>query len=480
MAAIFDGYEPGGFYDETFADPTTVRPQSAALVEKLSSMAAADVLRRQEAAEKALLSLGITFSVYKDGQGTDRVFPFDIIPRIIAAAEWDRVEQGLRQRIRALNLFLQDIYNDARILADGVIPRNIVEGSRGFLKEMRSFTPPQGIWCHVTGTDLIRHSDGAFYVLEDNLRVPSGVSYVLENREVMKRTFPALFQDLGVRPVYDYPYHLLRMLQRMSSESEPVVAVITPGIYNSAYFEHSFLAQQMGVQLVEGRDLAVVDERLCMRTTRGWRKVDVLYRRIDDVFLDPGVFRPDSVLGVRGLMDVYRRGNLVLANAPGTGVADDKVVYAYVPKFIRYYLSEEPILPNVPTYVCQEEKDRAYVLDHLAELVVKPANEAGGYGLMIGPAVSRAVHKEFAEKIKADPRNYIAQPVMALSRVPTIVGRKVEGRHVDLRPFIIYGEEIYVMPGGLCRVALKRGSLVVNSSQGGGSKDTWVLKRDPA
>ncbi len=479
MAAIFDAYDPGSFFDEMFSAPDQVRAHCIPLVQKLNSLAGADVLRRQAAAEKALLSLGITFSVYKDGQGTDRVFPFDIIPRLIAAAEWERVERGLRQRIQALNLFLDDIYNKARILDDGIVPRNIVEGSRGFLKEMRGCSPPRGIWCHVTGTDLIRHEDGKFYVLEDNLRVPSGVSYVLENREVMKRTFPAVFQDLGVRPVYDYPYHLLRMLQHMSAESDPVVAVITPGIYNSAYFEHSFLAQQMGVQLVEGRDLAVLDDRVCMRTTRGWRKIDVLYRRIDDVFLDPSVFRSDSVLGVQGLMDVYRRGNLVLANAPGTGVADDKVVYAYVPKIIRYYLDEEPILPNVPTYVCQEDEDRAYVLSHLPELVVKPANEAGGYGLMIGPAVSKAVHREFAEKVKADPRNYIAQPVMSLSRVPTIIGRKVEGRHVDLRPFIIYGEEIYVMPGGLCRVALKRGSLVVNSSQGGGSKDTWVLQRDP-
>ena len=480
MASILDGYDPAGFHDEMFEAPGAVRSHCAPLYEKLHSLAGSDVLRRQQAAEKALLSLGITFSVYKDGQGTDRVFPFDIIPRIIDAAEWEHVERGLKQRIQALNLFLTDLYGEGKILKDGIVPRDIVEGSRGFLKEMRGILPPRGVWCHVTGTDLIRHGDGRFYVLEDNIRVPSGVSYVLENREVMKRTFPAVFQDLGVRPVYDYPYHLLRMLQHMSPVSDPVVAVLTPGIYNSAYFEHSFLAQQMGIQLVEGRDLAVVGDRVCMRTTRGWKKVDVLYRRIDDVFIDPAVFRPDSALGVRGLMDVYRKGNLVLANAPGTGVADDKVVYAYVPKIIRYYLDEDAILPSVPTYVCQEEKDRAYVLDHLPELVVKPANEAGGYGLMIGPTASRSMLKDFAGRIAADPRNYIAQPVMALSRVPTIVGRKTEGRHVDLRPFIINGEEIYVMPGGLCRVALKRGSLVVNSSQGGGSKDTWVLGRGPA
>ena len=480
MASILDGYDEGTFYDEMFTGPGQVREHCFPLFEKLNSLLASDVIRRQQAAEKALLSLGITFSVYKDGQGTDRVFPFDILPRIIAAAQWDQVHRGLTQRIRALNLFLDDVYGEAKILKDGIIPRDIVEGSRGFLKQMRGFSPPRGVWCHVTGTDLIRHGDGKFYVLEDNLRVPSGVSYVLENREVMKRTFPAVFQDLGVRPVYDYPYHLLRMLQHMSPEPDPVVAVLTPGIYNSAYFEHSFLAQQMGVQLVEGRDLAVIDDRVRMRTTRGWKRVDVLYRRIDDVFIDPKVFRPDSALGVPGLMDVYRKGNLVLANAPGTGVADDKVVYAYVPKIIRYYLDEDPLIPNVPTYVCQEDEDRAYVLDHLDSLVVKPANEAGGYGLMIGPAASRSMRKDFAKRIQADPRNYIAQPVMALSRVPTIVGRKTEGRHVDLRPFVIYGEEIYVMPGGLCRVALKRGSLVVNSSQGGGSKDTWVLGRDPS
>lgn len=473
--AIFDNYDPGEFYDEVFGAPGEVRPHCVPLAEKLHEMSTSDVLRRQHAAERALLSLGITFSVYKDGKGSDAVFPFDILPRIIPASEWEPVERGLKQRIHALNLFLADIYGPRKILKDKVIPENVVLGSKGYLKELQGFRPPKDVWCHITGSDLIRHSDGQFYVLEDNLRVPSGVSYVLENREVMKRTFPILFQNLGVRPVYDYPYHLLRMLEQSSSEAEPVPAVLTPGIYNSAYFEHSFLAQQMGVQLVEGRDLAVIDDRVCMRTTRGWKRIDVLYRRIDDVFLDPKVFRPDSALGVSGLMDVYRRGKLVLCNAPGTGVADDKVVYAYVPKIIRYYLGEDALLPNVPTYVCQEEEDRRYVLEHLDTLVVKPANEAGGYGLMIGPHASRATRKEFGKKIEADPRNYIAQPVMSLSRVPTIIGRKAEGRHVDLRPFIIYGDEITVMPGGLCRVALKRGSLVVNSSQGGGSKDTWVL-----
>ena len=473
----FDGYDTGGFYDEMFLPDGTPRPEARALVDRIEGLPAGEVLRRHHAAERALLNTGITFAVYGDDQGAERIFPFDIVPRIIPGAAWDPIERGLRQRVEALNRFVDDVYNDRNILRDGVVPADLVESSAGYRPECVGLRPPRGIWCHITGTDLVRDSDGTIYVLEDNLRCPSGVSYVLENRGVMTETFPVVFEGLGVRPVADYPSRLLSMLEYVAPAAmkRPVVAVLTPGMFNSAYFEHSFLAQQMGIQLVEGRDLAVADDRLQMRTTSGFEQVDVLYRRIDDDFLDPTCFRSDSMLGVPGLMDLYRRGRVALVNAPGTGVADDKVVYAYVPQMIRYYLDQDPILPNVPTFLCWHDKDRRHVLDHLAELVVKPANESGGYGMLIGPASTAAERRRFAGLIEAEPRNYIAQPTLALSRVPTRVDDRFEGRHVDLRPYILYGGEIYVLPGGLTRVALKKGSLVVNSSQGGGSKDTWVL-----
>ena len=476
-AMTFDGYDTGGFHDEMFLPGGTPRPEARLLVDRIEGLPGGELLRRHQAAERALLNTGITFAVYGDEEGAERIFPFDIVPRIIPAAAWDPMERGLRQRVEALNHFLDDVYNDRKILRDGVVPADVVESSAGYRPECAGLRPPRGIWCHITGTDLVRDRDGTIYVLEDNLRCPSGVSYVLENRGVMTETFPVVFEGLGVRPVADYPSRLLSMLEYVAPAAmqRPVVAVLTPGMFNSAYFEHSFLARQMGVQLVEGRDLVVADDRLQMRTTSGYEQVDVLYRRIDDDFLDPACFRSDSLLGVPGLMDLYRRGRVALVNAPGTGVADDKAVYAYVPKMIRYYLDQDPILPNVPTFLCWHDKDRRHVLDHLAELVVKPANESGGYGMLIGPASTEAERRRFAGLIEAAPRNYIAQPTLALSRVPTRVGDRFEGRHVDLRPYILYGGEIYVLPGGLTRVALRKGSLVVNSSQGGGSKDTWVL-----
>ncbi|PLX42414.1 MAG: hypothetical protein C0609_09590 [Deltaproteobacteria bacterium] len=477
MVDGFNNYELEGFFDEMLDNSLEARPSALALLEKLDELNWDELKRRQSAAEKALLQAGITFNVYGADGGTERIFPFDIIPRIISAEDWKQIESGLKQRVHALNLFIDDIYHEQRIVKEKVVPEEILKSAGSFREQCVGINPPRGIWCHITGTDLVRDADGRFYVLEDNLRCPSGVSYVLENRQVMKRTFPQVFESSGVRPVSDYSSHLHQTLEYLAPDSvhAPTVGVLTPGIYNSAYFEHSFLAKQMGVDLVEGRDLIVDDGWVMMRTTKGFERVDVLYRRIDDDFIDPRVFRKDSMLGVPGLMEAYRRGRVALANGPGTGVADDKVIYAYVPKIIEFYLGEEAILPNVPTYICWDEKERGYVLDNLDKLVVKAANESGGYGMLVGPHASEAEREEFAGKIKAQPRNYIAQPTLALSRVPTIVGDHFEGRHVDLRPYILYGEDIYVMPGGLTRVALKKGSLVVNSSQGGGSKDTWVL-----
>ncbi len=476
----FDIYDPGvpQFFDELFAAVGQPRPAAAALVEGLRHLKPEDLRKHHDTAQVAMFKLGVTFNVYNDNQGVERVFPFDIIPRIIAAQEWQQLDQGLKQRIAALNHFINDVYGEQRILQDGKVPVEIIHSAPGFLKPCLGLQPPRGVWCHITGTDLVRDRDGSWYVLEDNMRVPSGVSYVLENRRVMKSTFPQILQTLPIQPVDDYPSHLLETLLSLAPPHlvSPTVVVMTPGIFNSAYFEHSFLAQQMGVELVEGRDLVVSDGYLQMRTTKGLRRVDVVYRRIDDDFLDPQAFRPDSLLGVPGLLEVFRAGRVALANAPGTGVADDKVIYAYVPTMIRYYLGEEPLLNNVPTYLCWQDSDRQYVLEHLEELVVKSANEAGGYGMLIGPASSPSERAEFAEKIQANPRNYIAQPTLCLSRVPTLVDGQLEGRHVDLRPYILHrGDEVYVHPGGLTRVALRRGSLVVNSSQGGGSKDTWVL-----
>jgi uncharacterized circularly permuted ATP-grasp superfamily protein len=477
----FNGYQTDGHYDEMFLADGEVRPEAKLLVNRIAGLSEGEFLRRHKAAERALLRMGITFNVYGADEGTERIFPFDIMPRIVSASCWDWIERGLRQRIKTLNLFIDDIYHDQRIVRDGVIPAEIIQSAQGYRPQCAGLDPPSKIWCHITGTDLVRDKDGQIYVLEDNLRCPSGVSYVLENREVMKRTFPVVFDGLAVRPVHDYAGRLLAMLEDVAPGGQwnPNVVVLTPGIYNSAYFEHSFLALQMGVELVEGSDLAVIDGYVHMRTTKGFERVDVIYRRLDDDFLDPKAFRSDSVLGVPGLLDVYKAGRVTLVNAPGTGVADDKVVYAYVPQMVRYYLGEDAIIPNVPTFLCWDKSQRQYVLENMEKLVVKPANESGGYGLLIGPHASAAEIEDFKRRVEANPRNYIAQPTLSLSRVPTLVDDHFEGRHVDLRPYILYGREIYVLPGGLTRVALRKGSLVVNSSQGGGSKDTWVIADVP-
>jgi len=475
----FDDYQTDGFYDEFFEKTGKSRPGASILLNKLGSLPEGELLKRQKETEARLFQMGVTFTVYGNEEGTERIFPFDIIPRIIESGEWDIIENGLKQRIYALNLFINDVYNDQKIIKDGIIPKDLVTSSNGFKQNCTGVNPQKGIWCHITGTDIVRNEDGTFFVLEDNLRCPSGVSYVIENREVLKRTLPRVFEASNVRPVEDYPNQLLEALQYLTPDSmpSPNVVLLTPGQYNSAYFEHSFLARQMGIELVEANDLVVSDGFVYMRTTRGFQKVDVIYRRIDDDFLDPTVFRKDSLLGVPGIMDVYMNGRVALANAPGTGVADDKVVYAYVPRIIKYYLGEEPIIPNVPTYPCWEKKQLKYVMEHLPELVVKPANESGGYGILIGPQASGQQIEEYKKKIVDNPRNFIAQPTLKLSRVPVFLNNHFEGRHVDLRPYIIYGDDIYVLPGGLTRVALKKGSLVVNSSQGGGSKDTWVIDR---
>ncbi len=473
---LFAGYDTGTWFDELFDSEGRPREEARLLIKAIEALPDGEFGRLQESANSALVNLGITFNVYSDGAGIERVLPFDIMPRVVQASEWDRIEAGLRQRIYALNLFLDDVYHEGRILKDGVVPIELVIGAPSYREACRGLDPPKGIWCHVTGTDLVRDGDGQFYVLEDNLRCPSGVSYVLENRRLMKRTFPELFSSSTVRAVDDYPSRLLDVLNYISpNQDAPRAAVLTPGIYNSAYFEHSYLSQQMGIELVEGSDLVTVGDVVHMRTTAGLEPVDVLYRRIDDDFIDPQVFRSDSMLGVPGLMRAYQAGRLALANAPGTGIADDKVIYSFVPEIIRYYLDEDAIIPNVPTYLCWREKDLNHVVENMAELVVKPANESGGYGLLVGPQASTAELDEFRDRVRANPRNYIAQPTLALSRAPVIVDDHFEGRHVDLRPYILYGRDIYVLPGGLTRVALKKGSLVVNSSQGGGSKDTWVL-----
>jgi uncharacterized circularly permuted ATP-grasp superfamily protein len=474
----FAGYQTEGYFDELFGEGGIPREGAALFADRINALPIGELTRRQKAAEAALLQMGITFAVYGDKSGTEKIFPFDIIPRIIEAHDWDHLERGLKQRIAALNLFTQDIYNEQKIIKDRIIPEELIATAKTFRPQLVGFTPPKSIWCHITGTDLVRDTDGQFYVLEDNLRCPSGVSYVLENRELLKRTFPKVFDACRVRPVDDYPHQLLNTLANLAPQGvdDPVIVTLTPGMYNSAYFEHSFLSQQMGIGLVEGRDLVVSDGCVMMRTTTGFRRADVIYRRIDDDFIDPKAFRADSMLGVPGLMDVYKAGRVALANAPGSGIADDKVIYAYVPKIIRYYLGEDAILPNVPTYVCADEKDRRHVLQNIDKMVVKAANESGGYGMLVGPHASKEARADFAVKINASPRNYIAQPMISLSRVPVIVEDHFEGRHVDLRPYVLYGKDIWVLPGGLTRVALKKGSIVVNSSQGGGSKDTWVLE----
>lgn len=464
------------FYDEMYEEDRTLRKHYSSFGAFMENISAKKLNQLQFSADKAQMAMGMTFNVYHDKEGLEKILHLDIIPRIIPGKEWELINRGLKQRIEALNLFLQDIYNDQKILKDKVVPQELILSSKDFLKPCMGLTPPKGIWCHITGTDLVRNNNGEFYILEDNLRCPSGVSYMLESREIIKRAFPDLFNKLGVRPVSDYPTKLLDMLQFLSDKPRPVIGVLTPGVYNSAYFEHSYLAQQMGAELVSGMDLLVKDKKVYMQTTQGLEQIDVLYRRIDDTFLDPRVFNPDSMLGVPGLFDAYKAGNIAMANAPGTGVADDKAVYAYVPKIIKYYLDQDPILHNVPTFLCREEKDRKHVLENISELVVKETNAAGGYGMMIGPKASTQEHEKFRQLIKSNPTNYIAQPTLSLSTVPSIVDNKnIESRHVDLRPYVLYGKEAEVIPGALTRVALKKGSLVVNSSQGGGSKDTWVL-----
>ena len=478
QAAHWDHYDPGEFYDELFSTPGHARQVARRLVAYLRSQSDDEIRERRLAADLAIREMGVSFTVYSEGSNIDRAWPFDIIPRTIPLREWERVAEGLKQRVNALNLFIDDIYNAGRILEDGVVPKDLILGSANYRKACRGVKPKYGVWAHICGSDMVRDADGKFYVLEDNLRVPSGVSYMIENRQVTKRVLPELFEHYSILPVDNYPTQLFEMLSSISPRSlrKPQIVVLTPGIYNSAYFEHSFLAREIGAELVEGTDLFVdTDDCLYMRTIDGLERVDVVYRRVDDLFLDPEVFRKDSVLGVPGILRAWRAGNVGVANAPGAGVADDKVVYAYVPKMIRYYLDEEPIVPNVPTYLCLDEKERDYVLNHLEELVVKPANESGGYGILVGPKSTQAQRDETAASIKKDPRNWIAQPTLALSTAPTLDGSSIEPRHLDLRPFILQGKTTEVTAGGLTRVALKAGSLVVNSSQGGGSKDTWVL-----
>ena len=476
----FDNYNPGDFYDEFFLEPGKSRPEVEKLVNRINSFSKTDLANRRRAANSAFKQMGITFGVYGNTKGLEKIFPFDIVPRIINPRDWDLIERGVKQRVYALNEFIHDIYNDQKILKDGVLPRELVLSSVAYRKECEGLTPPKNVWCHVSGIDLVRDRDGQFYVLEDNLRCPSGVSYVLGNRRVMKQTFPAVFEALPIRPVDDYAGRLAETIRNLIPESivKPNIGILTPGIYNSAYFEHSFLAQQMGEELVEGQDLVVMDGFVYMRTTKGFERVHAIYRRIDDEYLDPTIFNPDSLLGVPGIMQSYREGKVALANAPGAGIADDKAVYSFVPKIIKYYTGEEPILLNVPTYVCEDEKQKQHVIENIEKFVVKTAHGSGGYGMLIGPFSTKKEQKDMIENIQREPRNYIGQPVIQLSRVPVMVMDHFEGRHVDLRPYVLYGKDIYVLPGGLTRVALKKDSLVVNSSQGGGSKDTWVLAED--
>jgi uncharacterized circularly permuted ATP-grasp superfamily protein len=468
-------------FDELVAPDGSPRPAAVALVEHLRALEPAELRERQNLAEIDILAQGITFTVYSDGRGIDRAWPFDIIPRVIAASEWRRIEAGLMQRLRAINHFIDDLYHDQRIVADGVFPAELLDHSVNFRPECRGVSPAHGVWAHISGSDLVRGADGTMYVLEDNLRVPSGVSYMLENRAISKRVFADLFAEQSIWPVDSYTDELNRMLASIAPQGvdAPTIAVLTPGIYNSAYFEHSFLAQRIGAALVEGADLVVGDDDcVYMRTIGGRERVHVIYRRVDDLFLDPEVFRPDSTLGVPGLMRAWRAGNVGIANAPGAGVADDKVVYAWVPDIIRYYLDEEALIPNVPTYRCYYPDEREYVIEHIDQLVVKPANESGGYGLLIGDRATRVELDAHIARIEADPRNWVAQPILALSTVPTLCDEGIEPRHVDLRPFILSGATQSVTAGGLTRVALRKGSLIVNSSQGGGSKDTWIVEVD--
>lgn len=481
---LFEGYDPGPFFDEVVEPDGTVRPHYRALVDRLSSFTPVQLADLERVRDDAFRQAGITFTVYGEGEGIERTFPMDLVPRLIPASEWDHIEVGLVQRITALNRFLDDLYvGEQAAVRDGIIPQWVVTSSTGFEREAFGVEVPHGARCLVAGIDLVRDEHGTYRVLEDNLRNPSGISYVLENRSAMTRVLPRVFANHLVRPVSHYGPMLLAALRRMSpprADADPTVVVLTPGVYNSAYFEHAFLARQMGVELVEGRDLVVDDHNVFMRTTHGLERVDVIYRRIDDAFLDPVVFRSDSVLGIPGVMSAARAGNVTVANAVGNGVADDKAVHAYVPDLIRYYLAEPPILDTVPTYLLWDPDQRRECLARLDQLVVKPVSESGGYGMLMGPTASDAEIAAMAARIEADPRRFVAQEVVALSRHPTLVDDRLEGRHVDLRPFVLSGDKVEVFPGGLTRVALRKGSLVVNSSQGGGSKDTWVLAPEPA
>jgi len=480
MNGLFKDYEVGDFFDEMYEAPGKVRPHYELLAQRFAEMPEGEFALKSRFAEESYLNQGITFTVYSGDEGTERIFPFDLIPRIIPHDEWEHIERGLVQRLTALNMFLHDVYHDQRIIKEGIIPEEIIRSAKHFRPEFMGFDVPKNIYIHICGTDLIRDREGTYTVLEDNGRCPSGVSYVLENRQAMKRVFPKLFSKYSVRPVDRYAQDLLSVLRHVApgENSDPTVVVLTPGIYNSAYFEHSFLARSMGIEIVTGNDLLVKDSKVFMKTTKGLKQVDVIYRRIDDDFIDPTVFRKDSVLGVPGIIEAYRKGNVNLANAIGTGVADDKVTYYFVPQMIKFYLGEEPILPNVETYLSSNDSDRKFILENLEKLVVKSANESGGYGMLIGPHATKADIEKFRQAILADPRGYIAQPVVLLSRAPSFCDGHAEGRHIDLRPYVLCGEKISIIPGGLTRVALRKGSLVVNSSQGGGSKDTWVLDGD--
>ena len=470
-------YDPGQFYDEIISSPGNARAASRGMVSFIRNMSMKSLVSRQQAADLAIQEMGISFTVYSDGENIDRSWPMDIIPRIIPWREWQQLEQGLIQRLVALNKFIHDIYNRQQILKDKVVPKSIIKSSPEFLKQCVGAKPRHNVWSHICGSDLVRDSDGTMYVLEDNLRVPSGMSYMLENRAISKRVLPGLFEKHFILPVDDYPSDLFDTLASLSPRmvNKPEIVVMTPGIYNSAYFEHAYLAQRMGAELVEGSDLVVENDKVYMRTIRGLEQVDVIYRRLGDDFLDPEVFRSDSMLGTPGLFRAWRNGNVGLANAPGAGVADDKVIYTYVPDIIRYYLDEDPIIPNVPSYLCVKRKHREHVLENLKNMVVKPANESGGYGMLVGPAASKRQLDTFRGLIKKNPRNYMAQPALSLSTSPTLCGKSIQPRHLDLRPFILQGKKHYVTAGGLTRVALRKGSLVVNSSQGGGSKDTWIV-----
>lgn len=470
-------YQVPACFDEMFDSECKPREFCQAIYDKLSSMAGSDLQASQQAAEALLYNLGITFTVYGHSKGTEKIWPFDLVPRVIDGQQWQTIEAGLRQRVTALNHFIGDLYNEAHIVKDGIVDQQLIKSSGPYRKQMEGFRPPRNVWCHISGVDLIRDAKGEFLVLEDNVRCPSGVSYVLENREIMKRTFPGVFEGMSVAPVSDYTDKLLDTLISCAPDTaeNPTTVLLTPGIYNSAYFEHTFLARKMGIELVQGSDLVVIDDYVYMATTRGLQQVDVIYRRVDDDFLDPKYFNKDSVLGVKGLFDVYLAGNVTLANAPGTGVADDKAVYAYMPQIIEYYLKEKPIINNVRTFLCADPKQCDHVLANIGDLVVKPVNESGGKGIVMGPQSSKKQLDEAADLIRANPRNYIAQPMVQLSTVPTIDGQDLVPRHVDLRPFVLCGEDVYVMPGGLTRVALEEGSMIVNSSQGGGSKDSWVV-----